>query len=124
MKFAMLTGVSKFSKVNIFSGPNNLKDITLHAAYSDICGYTDADVDTVFASELEGLDRNEIRHWYNGYNWRGEAVYNPFDLLLFPIRKREPVSARRCCCVYVQSRKTPFACSIRCAEMISTACGN
>ncbi|MDR2032286.1 MAG: AAA family ATPase, partial [Azoarcus sp.] len=82
IKFAFLTGVSKFSKVNIFSGLNNLKDITLNAGYSDICGYTDADVDTVFASELEGLDRDEIRHWYNGYNWRGEAVYNPFDLLL------------------------------------------
>ncbi|MDR2690617.1 MAG: ATP-binding protein, partial [Azoarcus sp.] len=76
------TGVSKFSKVNIFSGLNNLKDITLNAEYSHICGYTDADVDTVFAPELEGLDRDEIRHWYNGYNWRGEAVYNPFDLLL------------------------------------------
>jgi hypothetical protein len=82
IKFAMLTGVSKFSKVNIFSGLNNLKDITLNAAYSAICGYTEADVDTVFAPELEGLDRDEIRHWYNGYNWCGEAVYNPFDLLL------------------------------------------
>jgi hypothetical protein len=82
IKFAFLTGVSKFSKVNLFSGLNNLKDITLHAAYSDICGYTEADVDTDFAPELEGLDREEIRHWYNGYNWRGEAVYNPFDLLL------------------------------------------
>jgi hypothetical protein len=82
IKFAFLTGVSKFSKVNIFSGLNNLKDITLNAAYSSICGYTDADVDTLFAPELEGLDREKIRHWYNGYNWRGEAVYNPFDLLL------------------------------------------
>jgi hypothetical protein len=82
VKFAFLTGASKFSKVNIFSGLNNLKDITLNAEYSDICGYTDADVDTVFAPELEGLNRDKIRHWYNGYNWRGEAVYNPFDLLL------------------------------------------
>ncbi|MDR0379664.1 MAG: AAA family ATPase, partial [Candidatus Accumulibacter sp.] len=82
VKFAFLTGVSKFSKVNIFSGLNNLKDITLDVRYSSICGYTEADVDTVFAPELEGLDRDKIRHWYNGYNWRGEAVYNPFDLLL------------------------------------------
>ncbi|MDR1462836.1 MAG: AAA family ATPase, partial [Azoarcus sp.] len=88
IKFAMLTGVSKFSKVNIFSGLNNLSDITLDAGYSNICGYTDADVDTVFAPELAGLDRDEIRHWYNGYNWRGEAVYNPFDLLLL-FNKRE-----------------------------------
>jgi hypothetical protein len=82
VKFAMLTGVSKFSKVNIFSGLNNLSDITLDAEYSSICGYTDADVDTVFAPELTGLDREQIRHWYNGYKWGGDAVYNPFDLLL------------------------------------------
>jgi hypothetical protein len=88
IKFAFLTGVSKFSKVNLFSGLNNLSDITLDAEYSNICGYTDADVDSVFALELEGLDRDEIRHWYNGYNWRGEAVYNPFDLLLL-FQKRE-----------------------------------
>ncbi|MDR1227421.1 MAG: AAA family ATPase, partial [Azoarcus sp.] len=88
IKFAFLTGVSKFSKVNIFSGLNNLSDITLDAEYSHICGYTDADVDEIFAPELEGLSRDEVRHWYNGYNWRGEAVYNPFDLLLL-FQKRE-----------------------------------
>jgi hypothetical protein len=88
IKFAFLTGVSKFSKVNIFSGLNNLADITLSPDFSNICGYTDADVDTVFAPELEGLDRDNIRHWYNGYHWRGEAVYNPFDLLLL-FRERE-----------------------------------
>jgi hypothetical protein len=82
IRFAFLTGVSKFSKVSIFSGLNNLNDITVDAAYSAICGYTEADVDTVFAPELEGLDREEIRRWYNGYNWLGESVYNPFDLLL------------------------------------------
>jgi hypothetical protein len=88
IKFAMLTGVSKFSKVNIFSGLNNLADITLSPDFSSICGYTDTDVDTVFAPEIAGLDRDEIRHWYNGYNWRGEAVYNPFDLLLL-FKERE-----------------------------------
>jgi len=82
LKFAMLTGVSKFSKVSLFSGLNNLKDITVDARYSALCGYTDADVDTVFAPELSGFDREEIKRWYNGYNWTGESVYNPFDLLL------------------------------------------
>ncbi len=82
IRFAFLTGVSKFSKVSIFSGLNNLKDITVDARYSALCGYTEQDVETVFAPELEGLDRAEIRRWYNGYNWMGEAVYNPFDLLL------------------------------------------
>ena len=82
VKFSFLTGVSKFSKVSLFSGLNNLKDITIDKRYSAVCGYTDSDVDTVFAPELEGLDRVQIRQWYNGYNWTGEAVYNPFDLLL------------------------------------------
>jgi len=82
VRFAFLTGVSKFSKVSLFSGLNNLEDITLVPAYSSICGYTDEDVDTVFAPELAGLDREEIRRWYNGYNWLGTSVYNPFDLLL------------------------------------------
>ena len=81
--FSFLTGVSKFSKVSLFSGLNNLIDITLEPHYSAICGYTEADLDAVFAPELLGLDRNEIRTWYNGYNWLGEeAVYNPFDVLL------------------------------------------
>ncbi len=91
IRFAFLTGVSKFSKVSLFSGLNNLKDITLDARYSDICGYTDFDVDTAFSPELLGLDREEIRQWYNGYNWLGTSVYNPFDLLLlFDSRKFRP----------------------------------
>jgi len=81
VRFVFITGVTKFSKVSLFSGLNNLEDITVWPEYSAICGYTDADVDTVFAPELDGLDRAEIRHWYNGYNWTGQAVYNPFDLL-------------------------------------------
>jgi hypothetical protein len=82
LRFVFITGVSKFSKVSLFSGLNNLRDITLSPEYSAICGYTDHDVDTVFAPKLEGPDREVIRTWYNGYNWRGESVYNPFDLLL------------------------------------------
>lgn len=82
IRFVFLTGVSKFSKVNLFSGINNLRDITLSEQFSAICGYTDADVDSVFVDQLPGLDREQIRRWYNGYNWTGTAVYNPFDLLL------------------------------------------
>ena len=89
VKFTFLTGVSKFSKVSLFSGLNNLTDITLDPAYSAICGYTERDLDEVFAPELPGLDRGEVRRWYNGYSWLGEEkVYNPFDiLLLFQQRK-------------------------------------
>lgn len=87
IKFSFLTGVSKFSKVSLFSGLNNLYDMTLDPRYSSICGYTDHDIDTAFAAELEGLDRDQIREWYNGYNWLGEGVYNPFDILqLFKTR--------------------------------------
>ena len=89
IRFSFFTGVSKFSKVSMFSDLNNLNDITLDPRYSAICGYTDADLDTVFAPELPGLDRDRIREWYNGYWWRGEEkVYNPFDILLL-FDKRE-----------------------------------
>ena len=91
LHFVLLTGVSKFSKVSLFSGLNNLNDITLDAPYAAICGYTDHDIDTVFAPELSGLDRDEIRRWYNGYRWGGQdvpSVYNPFDVLLL-LQKRE-----------------------------------
>ena len=90
LHFVLLTGVSKFSKVSLFSGLNNLRDITLSTDYAAVCGYTDHDVDTVFAPELPGLDRNEIRRWYNGYRWGGQdvpSVYNPFDVLLL-LQKR------------------------------------
>ena len=83
VRFTFITGVSKFSKVRLFSGLNNLTDITLDPRYSAICGYTERDLDAVFAPELSGLDRDQIRNWYNGYSWLGdEKVYNPFDILL------------------------------------------
>ncbi len=89
LRFVFLTGVSKFSKAGLFSGLNNLRDITLAPEFSDICGCTDAELDAVFAPELEGLDRDEIRRWYNGYNWRGpERLYNPFGLLLLFAERR------------------------------------
>ncbi len=83
VRFVLVTGVSMFSKVSLFSGLNNLKDISLDPRYAAICGYRDEDLDRVFGPELEGLDRGEIRAWYDGYRWRGgEAVYNPYDVLL------------------------------------------
>ena len=58
--------------------------------YADkTASYTEADLDSVFAAELQGLDRDAVRDWYNGYSWRGdERVYNPFDILLL-LRSRE-----------------------------------
>jgi len=91
IQFAMFAGEYNFRRSGMFSGLNNLTDITLDERYSDICGYTDADIDTVFAPELPGLDRELIRQWYNGYNWLGTSVYNPFGLLmLFRTRHIRP----------------------------------
>ena len=83
VQFTFLTGISKFSKVNLFSQLNNLTDITLDRRYSGICGYTEDDLEAVFAPELVGLDREQVREWYNGYRWRGvHKMYNPYDVLL------------------------------------------
>ena len=84
LHFVMLTGVSKFSKVSIFSGLNNLKDISLDPQYANICGYTEDDLNEVFAQHLQGVDRQQLRQWYNGYNFLGDKlVYNPHDILHF-----------------------------------------
>ena len=84
LQFVFMTGVTKFSKVSLFSGINQLTDITIDTQYSSICGYTETDLRESFGDHLEGVDFNQVRHWYNGYNWTGsETVYNPYDILLF-----------------------------------------
>lgn len=83
LQFVFLTGVSKFGKVSIFSGINNLKDLTLDPGYAAICGYTQEDLECDFSEHLSGADWERLRLWYNGYNFLGEPVYNPFDILLF-----------------------------------------
>jgi hypothetical protein len=83
IRFVLLTGVSKFSKVSIFSGLNNLKDLTISEKYSAICGYKEEDLDKYFGEYLNGVDRELLRLWYNGYSWGRERVYSPFDILLF-----------------------------------------
>lgn len=82
IKFVFITGVSKFSRVNLFSGLNNLQDISLDRRYSSICGYSEKDL-SVFEERFFDVDRGKLRNWYNGYNFLGENVYNPFDILLF-----------------------------------------
>lgn len=88
LKFVFLTGVSKFSKVSLFSGLNNLNDISLNPFFADICGYTQAELEQAFAEYLNDgqVDRVKFKQWYNGYNFSGldsQKVYNPFDVLLF-----------------------------------------
>ncbi|MCY4219740.1 MAG: AAA family ATPase, partial [Gammaproteobacteria bacterium] len=89
IRFLFVTGITMFSKTSFSSGLNNLTNISLSPRYATICGYTDQDLDTVFAPELEGLDRDKIRIWYNGYHWLGtEKLYNPHDILhLFDMRE-------------------------------------
>jgi len=83
IQFVFITGVSKFSKVSLFSGLNNLRDITLNKRYSSLCGYTQQELEQVFVEYLDGVDLEAVRTWYNGYSWLGERVYNPFDVLLY-----------------------------------------
>ncbi len=89
IRFVFVTGITMFSKASFSSGLNNLTNISLSPRYAAICGYTDRDLETVFAPELEGLDRDRIRAWYNGYSWLGEdKLYNPHDILhLFKSRE-------------------------------------
>ena len=87
LKLVFITGVSKFSKVSIFSDLNNLNDITLDSSYSGICGITQHELETYFDEELKLYDIEKIKHWYNGYSWKGaERVYNPFSLVNFFVK--------------------------------------
>ncbi len=83
LKFVFLTGVTKFSKVSLFSGLNNLEDITLDENYATICGYTQTELETIFAERLKTVNLKKLKKWYNGYNFLGDRVYNPFGILLF-----------------------------------------
>ena len=89
VRFTFVTGVSMFTKGNLFSGLNNLEDISLDPRHATICGYTEDDLDRVFGPEIDGLDREQVRTWYNGYHWLGgERVYNPYDVLLLLRNRR------------------------------------
>ena len=89
IKFCFITGVSKFSRVSIFSDLNNLEDISLDSAFGALCGYTQQELEKTFADRLPGVDPKQLRIWYNGYNFLGEdKVYNPFDVLLFLKKKQ------------------------------------
>jgi hypothetical protein len=82
LKLVFLTGVSRFSKVSIFSGLNQLNDITIDPNFATVCGYTQSELESVFEDRLKDFDKEKVKEWYNGYNWLGERVYNPFDILL------------------------------------------
>ena len=93
IRFAFLTGVTKFSKVSISSDLNNLQDISMLNDYAEICGLTQAEIEKTFKPEIERLAKNtknsydkmleELKKWYDGYKFSvlGESVYNPFSIL-------------------------------------------
>ena len=85
IKFVILTGVSRFSKAGIFSGLNNLKDISLDRRFGDIAGITQEEFESYLGDYVKecGADLDEIQEWYNGYNFLGSPLYNPFDVLNF-----------------------------------------
>jgi hypothetical protein len=83
LRFVFLTGVSKFSKLNLFSGLNNLEDITIDDRFATITGYTHDDLKENFSDYTDGVDLEKVKKWYNGYNYFGKPIYNPFDILLF-----------------------------------------
>ena len=94
LKFALLTGVTKFGKVSIFSDLNNLNDISMDTAYHNICGITDEELHTVFDKEIEQLAGNNdqtkeeayttLKREYDGYHFdrrKASGIYNPFSVL-------------------------------------------
>jgi hypothetical protein len=80
IRFAMLTGVSKFSRVSVFSDLNNLVDLTMDARYADMLGYTQDELERNFVPHIEhvaaqrgsttGVVLDQMREWYNGYRFR------------------------------------------------------
>jgi hypothetical protein len=87
IRFLLITGVSKFSKVSIFSDLNHLKDLTLDRKFAGLCGYTQAELEHYFAPYLKIMPPNtleKMKIWYNGYSWDAKTfVYNPFSVLNF-----------------------------------------
>ena len=92
IKFFFVTGVSKFSRVSIFSDLNNLSDITVDDRFSQIVGWTKEEIEKYFPDYIKEVAEEykdiysdimpEIKKWYNGYSWDGKNfVYNPWSLM-------------------------------------------
>ena len=84
LEFVLITGVTAFSKVSLFSDLNNLTNLTLKPQAQTLVGISEAEIDKYLTPAINGVDREEMRSWYNGYSWGGpEKVYNPFSLLSY-----------------------------------------
>ena len=94
IRFIFITGVSKFSGVSIFSGLNNIEDITFDPKYNPLCGYTQEELESNFSEHISATAQKmkmskpellaEIKYLYDGYSWNGvNRLYNPFSTLRF-----------------------------------------
>ncbi|MDR1312242.1 MAG: AAA family ATPase [Deltaproteobacteria bacterium] len=102
LRFVLVTGVTKFRQLSVFSGMNNMHDISLNKDYAAICGFTREEIESAFAQHLEpalaGLKLNSeisqdstkddlvesLLKWYDGYSWDGDSrVLNPFSVMNF-----------------------------------------
>ncbi len=93
LRFLLMTGVSKFSKVSVFSELNNLNDLTLDRQAATLCGYTQQELELVFAQHIENFASHanitkdalleKLQYWYDGFKFSksGARVYNPFSIL-------------------------------------------
>ena len=104
--FIFITGISLMSKMNLFSSMNNLVDISILSEYSTLCGYTENELKSVFADELKRFDFEEIRKWYDGYQWdddnQNPKVFCPHSVLnLFDEKKFKNFWYKDCIPYYV-----------------------
>ena len=108
LRFVFITGVSKFAKVSIFSGLNNLSDLSMNEDFASLCGYTQSELESYFSEHLDKIvekfknrpqdlelekasevNKEQIlaktRFWYNGFRFTKDTVtvYNPFSILEF-----------------------------------------
>jgi Predicted AAA-ATPase/PD-(D/E)XK nuclease superfamily len=95
IRLLFMTGISKFSRVSLFSKLNNLTDLTIHPTYADLVGYTQTELEDNFVDYIDAaLEKfshytraellEKIRLWYNGYSWDGQTrLYNPSGILSF-----------------------------------------
>ncbi len=92
LRLVFITGISRFSKVSLFSDLNNFSDISFEENYNDICGYTKAELLDNFEPYLKALAvrrkmtyeeaLQQVKNYYNGYSWDGEnRIYNPYSIL-------------------------------------------
>ena len=100
IRFAFLTGVTKFSKISIFSDLNNLRDISMEKQYAGICGITQAELEANFQPEIQTLASEQdltyqqtvttLKQWYDGYCFSpaGDNMYNPFSVLNAFVKER------------------------------------